>query len=139
MAKLNLPNKTKQTYYYTVGRHKTAVATLRLKKGSGKILVNDLEAANYFNNQTLIHTIHSPLILVGMLSDAEITVRVRGGGKSSQAKAICLAIARALAQISDQFKLSLRKAGYLTRDSRRKERKKYGLKKARKAPQFSKR
>ncbi|MDP4038489.1 MAG: 30S ribosomal protein S9 [bacterium] len=126
-------------YYYAVGRRKTAVATVRLFKGNGKITINDIDAEIYLNNKTLVHAVKSPLVLVGKAASVDISVKVKGGGKKGQAQAISLGIARALNVMSGDLRVSLKKAGYLTRDPRKKERKKYGLKKARKAPQFSKR
>lgn len=131
--------KKNDNYYYAVGRRKTSVATVRLFKGKGEITVNNQNSATYFNNKTLEDIIHAPLKLVGKASQLDATIRVKGGGKSGQAQAINLAIARALNNLSDDLRTSLKKAGHLTRDPRKKERKKYGLKKARKAPQFSKR
>lgn len=135
---IKLKKKT-NNYYYAVGRRKTSVATVRLFKGKGEITVNNQNSTIYFNNKTLEDIIHAPLKLVGKASQLDATIRARGGGKSGQAQAINLAIARALNNLSDDLRASLKKAGYLTRDPRKKERKKYGLKKARKAPQFSKR
>ncbi len=130
----------KQAHYYPgVGRRKAAVATARLEAGKGKITVNGKSLEEYANNATLAAIIAQPLELVGKHKDADVNVRVSGGGKTGQVEAIRLAIARALNAMSDDFHATLRKAGFLTRDARVKERKKYGLKKARKAPQFSKR
>ncbi|MFO0955059.1 MAG: 30S ribosomal protein S9 [Candidatus Saccharibacteria bacterium] len=129
----------KQNYYYAVGRRKSAVATVRLMNGKGAITVNQQPAGEYFNNAALNKLITAPLEQVSKASSLDAVVRVSGGGKRGQVDAIRLGIARALVEMSDDFRLSLKKAGLLTRDPREKERKKYGLKKARKAPQFSKR
>lgn len=126
-------------YYYAVGRRKSAIATVRLYKGKGEIVVNDKPANDYFNNSTLMRTIQEPLVLTGHNNSTRAVLRVSGGGSRGQAGAVSLALARALVVMSEDLRPSLRKAGLLTRDARVKERKKYGLKKARKAPQFSKR
>lgn len=129
----------KTNYYPGIGRRKAAVATVRLEAGKGKIVVNGVSVEEYANNATLTAIIKQPLELVGKNKDLDVNVRVSGGGKTGQVEAIRLAIARSLNAMSDDFHATLRKAGFLTRDARVKERKKYGLKKARKAPQFSKR
>lgn len=129
----------KKNYYYAVGRRKTAVATVRLMDGKGVITVNGQPSGEYFNNTALSKMIAVPLELVSKAGALDAIVRVEGGGKRGQVDAIRLGIARALVEMSEDFKLTLKKAGLLTRDPREKERKKYGLKKARKAPQFSKR
>ncbi|MBP9827156.1 30S ribosomal protein S9 [Candidatus Saccharibacteria bacterium] len=126
-------------YYYAVGRRKTSVATVRLMNGKGVLTVNQQPAGSYFNNETLTKLLNAPLELVAKAGKIDAIIRVEGGGKRGQVDAIRLGLARALVEMSDEFKLSLKKAGLLTRDPREKERKKYGLKKARKAPQFSKR
>ncbi len=136
---IKAPAKKAEHYYPGVGRRKAAVATVRMTSGKGKITVNDQSLEQYTNNQTLATIIEQPLALVGKQKDLDINVRVSGGGKRGQVDAIQLAIARALNELSPDFHATLRKAGFLTRDARVKERKKYGLKKARKAPQFSKR
>lgn len=128
-----------KNYYYAVGRRKTAVATVRLMNGKGVITVNEQPAGAYFNNTALSKMIAAPMEQVSKAGSLDAIVRVSGGGKRGQVDAIRLGIARALVEMSDDFRLSLKKAGLLTRDPREKERKKYGLKKARKAPQFSKR
>ncbi len=126
-------------YYYAVGRRKSAIATVHLYKGKGEIVVNNKPANDYFNNSTLMRTIQEPLVLTGHSNSTRAVLRVSGGGSRGQAGAVSLALARALLVMSEDLRPSLRKAGLLTRDARVKERKKYGLKKARKAPQFSKR
>ncbi len=129
----------KEHYYYALGRRKSAVATVRLYPKKGDITVNGKLASEYFNNQTLIRTIEAPLVLTGQNNTTHAVIRVAGGGSKGQAEAVSLGLARALVEMSEDFRSTLRKSGFLTRDAREKERKKYGLKKARKAPQFSKR
>jgi small subunit ribosomal protein S9 len=126
-------------YHYALGRRKEAIATARLYKGSGEILINDKSAAEYFNNEALMQLLQQPITLAGQDKKLRITLKVSGGGKRGQADAARLAIARALNVMSEDLHTTLKKAGYLTRDPREKERKKPGLKRARKAPQFSKR
>lgn len=132
--------KTKRTYLYAIGRRKTAVARVRYyKKGEGEIEVNGKPAAEYFDTTEMVNMIKSPLKLVNLQEQGKITVKVVGGGKMSQASSVRHGVARALLQIDEEFRSMLKKAGYLTRDPRRKERKKPGLKRARRAPQWSKR
>lgn len=126
-------------YFYGLGRRKEAVATARLYKGSGEILVGEKTAEEYFNNAALTQVLQQPLALAGQEKKLRITLNVKGGGMRGQAEAARLAIARALNIMNEDLHVTLRKAGYLTRDPREKERKKPGLKRARKAPQFSKR
>ena len=126
-------------YHYARGRRKEAIATARLYPGKGEILVNDIIASEYFNNDSLIAVVERPIKLAGQNSKLKVSLHVRGGGKRGQADAASLAIARALNVMSEDLRPTLKKAGMLTRDSREKERMKPGLKKARKAPQFSKR
>jgi small subunit ribosomal protein S9 len=133
-----MPDK-QDIYYYGLGRRKEAVASVRLYKGDGGMEVNGRTAEVYFNNDTFISLIRQPLVLAGQDKNLKATVRVNGGGKSGQADAIRLGVARALQVMAEDLRPTLKKAGLLTRDPREKERKKYGLKRARKAPQFSKR
>jgi small subunit ribosomal protein S9 len=126
-------------YHYGLGRRKEAIATARLYPGKGEILVGDQPAADYFNNAALVTVVESPLKLAGQDGKLRITLHVSGGGKRGQADAARLAITRALAVMTEDLRPTLKKAGLLTRDPREKERKKPGLKRARKAPQFSKR
>ena len=129
-------------YYYAVGRRKTAVAQVRLylsDKLERGIVVNGIEADKYFTLSRLRNTVRSPLILVGQEGKANISVRVSGGGISGQAEAVRLGIARALVLLDNGSRKVLRGMGFLTRDARIVERKKPGLKKARKAPQWAKR
>jgi small subunit ribosomal protein S9 len=121
------------------GRRKTSVARVMLIPGEGKITVNRRDLADYFPQDTLIKKIKYPLSLTNTESSYDVIVRVSGGGVSSQAGAVTLGIARALLQAGEFYRPTLKKEGLLTRDSRMVERKKYGLKKARKRPQFSKR
>ena len=125
--------------YNAVGRRKTAIARVRLVAGDGKILVNKRELDNYFGLETLKMTARQPLELTKAGSDMDILINVRGGGLAGQAGAIRHGISRALIKANPDLRESLKKAGFLTRDPRMKERKKYGLKAARRAPQFSKR
>lgn len=126
-------------YYYALGRRKEAVATARLYRGAGEIQVGEQTAADYFNNDSLVAVLSQPLVLTGNDSKLRVTLKLSGGGKRGQAEAARLAISRALKVMTEDLHPTLKKAGYLTRDPREKERKKPGLKKARKAPQFSKR
>ncbi|MCD8201254.1 MAG: 30S ribosomal protein S9 [Clostridia bacterium] len=133
-------NVKKKIQYWGTGRRKKAVARVRLiPGGSGQITVNGREFTNYFPQGTLQFVVKQPLALLELENSFDIYVNVYGGGFTGQANAIRLGIARALLEANDQYRPALKKAGYLTRDPRVKERKKYGLKKARRAPQFSKR
>ncbi len=128
------------SYYYGTGRRKTAVARVRLfPNGDGTIIVNNKDSNQYFGREALTSQIRAPLRLLDVGGRFNATVRVVGGGTSGQAGAIRHGIARALVRADEEWKSALRKAGYLTRDPRMKERKKYGLKRARKAPQYTKR
>ena len=131
----------KGEYYYGMGRRKTAVARVRLfPNGDGNTTVNGKTVQAYFGTRdTHTATIFSPFRVLDLGNNYTITVRVVGGGTSGQAGAIRHALARALVRMNPDFKVTLRKAGYLTRDPRMKERKKPGLKRARKAPQYTKR
>ncbi|MDR1688185.1 MAG: 30S ribosomal protein S9 [Clostridiales bacterium] len=125
--------------YYGTGRRKSSVARVYLSPGSGKITVNKRDMDNYFGLETLKLIIRQPLVLTNTLSKFDVKVNVTGGGFTGQAGAIRHGISRALLQADAELRPALKKAGYLTRDPRMKERKKYGLKGARRAPQFSKR
>lgn len=129
----------KEQYYTGVGRRKKSIATVRLTKGKGTITVNDKSVNEYFGNDNFEQTLYAPLVLLAKDKTLDVNSRVSGGGLHGQAEAIRLGIARALLDMSEDFRVSLRREGFLTRDPRVKERKKPGLKKARKAPQFSKR
>ncbi len=128
-----------QQYYPGVGRRKRSIATVRMTNGKGVITVNDKTVLEYFGTDSYDQTLRAPLVLLSKDKTIDVNARVSGGGLKGQAEAIRLGIARALLEMSDDYKVSLRKEGFLTRDARVKERKKPGLKKARKAPQFSKR
>ena len=125
--------------YYGTGRRKKSVARVRLVPGNGKILINDRTLDDYFGLETLKVIVRQPLLLTDTLSKFDVLCKVSGGGFTGQAGAIRHGIARALLKVDEELRPVLKKAGYLTRDPRMKERKKYGLKKARRAPQFSKR
>lgn len=126
-------------FYYGTGRRKKSVARVYLKYGSGKITINGIAFDEYFKFETLKFIVKQPLNLTNNLSKFDIKVNVYGGGCTGQAGAIRHGIARALVVFDHDLKQILKKSGFMTRDPRMKERKKYGLKKARKAPQFSKR
>ncbi|MQA83232.1 MAG: 30S ribosomal protein S9 [Streptosporangiales bacterium] len=121
------------------GRRKEAVARVRLIPGSGKWQVNGQPLSSHFPNRVHQQLINEPFVALGVEERFDVFARVRGGGPSGQAGALRLGIARALGELDPEFRPSLKKAGFLTRDARVKERRKYGLKKARKAPQYSKR
>lgn len=128
-----------KAHFYGTGRRKSSVARVRVYNGSGKITVNDRDIDDYFGLETLKLVVRQPLVLTDSLDKFDIVVRVAGGGVSGQAGAIRHGISRALLQFDENLRPTLKKAGFLTRDPRMKERKKYGLKAARRAPQFSKR
>ena len=125
--------------YYATGRRKTSTARVRLTPGTGKILINGHAFDEYFGLQTLQLIIKQPLNLTETLAKYDVIARVDGGGFSGQAGAVRHGIARALLRVDVEYRPALKKAGFLTRDPREKERRKYGLKKARKASQYSKR
>ena len=126
-------------YFYGTGRRKSSVARVRVYAGTGKIIINDREIDDYFGLETLKLIVRQPLALTDTAEKFDIICRVGGGGVTGQAGAIRHGIARALLQYDENLRSTLKKAGFLTRDPRMKERKKYGLKGARRAPQFSKR
>ncbi|MBO4366269.1 MAG: 30S ribosomal protein S9 [Clostridia bacterium] len=126
-------------YFYGTGRRKTSVARVRLIPGTGSITVNGKDAEEYFGLDTLMLIINQPFAVTGTEGKFDILCTVKGGGLSGQAGAIRHGTSRALLQADDNFRAPLKKAGLLTRDPRMKERKKYGLKAARRASQFSKR
>lgn len=127
-------------YLYGLGRRKSATALARLYKGKGNLTINDKPAAEYLDgNTTLLAEVTDPLALIGKQKDFDITVRVKGGGMSGQVDAIKLAIAKAVTVGHADLRPVLKKAEFLKRDPREKERKKYGLRSARKKEQFSKR
>ena len=126
-------------YFYGTGRRKSSVARVRVYNGTGKVTINDRDIDDYFGLETLKLIVRQPLNLTGTLDKFDIVCRVAGGGVTGQAGAIRHGISRALLQYDAELRAELKKAGLLTRDPRMKERKKYGLKGARRAPQFSKR
>ncbi|TMU83351.1 30S ribosomal protein S9 [Bacillus sp. BHET2] len=128
-----------QVQYYGTGRRKSSVARVRLVPGNGNIVINDREVEVYIPFAALREVIKQPLVATETLGNYDVLVNVNGGGYSGQAGAIRHGIARALLQADPEYRGTLKRAGLLTRDSRMKERKKYGLKGARRAPQFSKR
>jgi small subunit ribosomal protein S9 len=136
-----LADTIKGEYYYGMGRRKTAVARVRLfPNGDGSVTINGKPAQNYFGNLgTHLAMLSAPFRVLDLNNTYTMTVRVVGGGVTGQAGAIRHALARALVRMNPEFKPALRKAGFLTRDPRMKERKKPGLKRARKAPQYTKR
>lgn len=130
----------KKAYFYGTGRRKSSVARVKLvPNGTGVITINNRTLDNYFGLETLKYIVKQPLDLLNLIEKFDVNVKVSGGGFTGQAGAIRLGIARALLQADAEYRAQLKKAGFLTRDSRMKERKKYGLKAARRAPQFSKR
>jgi small subunit ribosomal protein S9 len=127
-------------YYEGIGRRKESTARVRLMSGSGKFIVNDKEAQDYFTRLGDLQAILAPLASVGQSpATYDITVKVEGGGVTGQTSAVQLGMARALVKINAEWNSAMRKGGYLTRDARIKERKKPGLKRARKAPTYTKR
>ena len=127
------------TKYYGTGRRKSSVARVYLVPGTGKITINKRDIDEYLGLETLKVIVRQPLVATETVDKFDVLVNVHGGGYTGQAGAIRHGVARALLQAGDDYRPTLKAAGFLTRDSRVKERKKYGLKKARRAPQFSKR
>ena len=125
--------------YYGTGRRKSSVARVRLVPGAGKVTINGRDMEEYFGLKTLELIVRQPLVLTEMVDKYDVLANVSGGGASGQAGAIRHGISRALLELDGELRPALKKAGFLTRDSREKERRKYGLKTARKASQFSKR
>ena len=125
--------------YYATGRRKSSTARVFMKAGSGKLTINTRSIEDYFGRETSRMVVRQPLELVAMLDKVDLKITVRGGGNNGQAGAIRHGISRALVEYDSELKSELRKAGFITRDSRKVERKKIGLHKARKRPQFSKR
>ena len=121
------------------GRRKCSVARVRISVGTGKIVINDKDINEYFELETLKTIVKQPLVLTETINSVDVSVNIYGGGKTGQAGAIRHGITRALMEFRPELRPELKKAGFVTRDARKKERKKYGLKKARRAPQFSKR
>ena len=132
--------KSKKEYMYGTGRRKSSVARVHLfQGGTGTITINGRDIEDYFGLDTLKLIVRQPLVTTGTTDKVDIVATVSGGGVTGQAGAIRHGIARALLQVDDSYRAPLKAAGFLTRDPRMKERKKYGLKAARRAPQFSKR
>ena len=132
--------ESKKKYFYGTGRRKSSVARVRVyENGTGSIIINGRDINDYFGLETLKLVVRQPLATTELLDKVDIVVSVTGGGVSGQAGAIRHGISRALLTVNPEFRASLKAAGFLTRDPRMKERKKYGLKAARRAPQFSKR
>lgn len=130
----------KRTYLFAVGRRKTAIARVRLhKKGTGIYQVNGQPVEKYFNTLEMLQVAKAPIDLLSLQTQDDITVRVSGGGKRGQADSVRHGLARVLVKLDPEYRTQLKQAGYLTRDPRAKERKKYGLKRARRAPQWQKR
>ncbi len=126
-------------YFYGTGRRKKSIARVRVLPGSGEITINGRSIDEYFGLETMKLIVNQPFEVTGTVGKYDIICTVKGGGFSGQAGAIRHGVARALLQADETFRIPLKRAGFLTRDPRMKERKKYGLKKARRAPQFSKR
>ena len=134
-----MANTQASDVYYGTGRRKSSTARVYLTKGNGSIVANQKPIERYFGRETARMVIRQPLVHLDMLNSVDVTVNVHGGGQSGQAGAIQLGIARALVDYSESNRAALRKGGFLTRDAREVERKKVGLHKARKRPQYSKR
>lgn len=137
--KVKKPVKAKAQEFLGTGKRKCSVARVRLTTGSGNIVVNGEKLDEYFDLDTLITIVKQPLVLTETENSVDVTANIYGGGKSGQAGALRHGITRALIEFRPELRAELKKAGFVTRDARKKERKKYGLHKARKAPQFSKR
>jgi len=131
--------KVVKSIYYGTGRRKCSIAKVRLVSGQGNVIVNGKPVLDYFGRKVLELIVKQPLSVTNTDGKYDVLASVHGGGTSGQAGAVRHGIARALLKVEDEFRSPLKKAGFLTRDPRMKERRKYGLKKARKAPQFSKR
>ena len=131
--------KKENIVFYGTGRRKSSIARVRLVEGTGKITVNGEDLDKYFGIETLKVIVRQPLTVTNTTAKYDVIATVKGGGYTGQAGAIRHGIARALNEANSEFRPALKSNGFLTRDPRMKERKKYGLKKARKAPQFSKR
>ena len=132
--------KSKKPYFYGTGRRKSSVARVHVyENGTGVITINGRDIEEYFGLDTLKMVVRQPLVTTGLLGKVDVNITVCGGGVSGQAGAIRHGVARALLLINPEYRPALKAAGFLTRDPRMKERKKYGLKAARRAPQFSKR
>lgn len=130
---------TNTKYFFGTGRRKSSTARVRIIKGKGDILINEKEILNYFSSKFFKDLVLSPIKLVGLDKKYDISILVSGGGKKTQAEASRLGISRALIKSDNELKTTLKKSGFLTQDAREKERKKPGLKRARRAPQWQKR
>ena len=140
MAPRKAAAKTTEQTKLNTGRRKSSVARVKvLPNGTGKITINKRDINDYFPLETLRQIVKQPLVLTSMEEKVDVVVNVYGGGLTGQAGAIRHGITRGLVELNEAYKPELKKAGFVTRDARKKERKKYGLKKARKAPQFRKR
>lgn len=128
-----------QVQYYGTGRRKKSTARVRLVPGSGRVVINNRDAEEYFPYETQRLILNQPLVATETAGTYDVLVNVHGGGYTGQAGAIRHGVARALLEADPEYRATLKSAGFLTRDARMKERKKYGLKGARRAPQFSKR
>ena len=131
--------KKENIVFYGTGRRKSSIARVRLVEGTGVITINGKNIDEYLGTDTLKVIVRQPLTATNTVDKFDVICKVQGGGFTGQAGAISLGIARALLEANSEYRPTLKSAGFLTRDARKKERKKYGLKKARKAPQFSKR
>ena len=133
-------SQTSKPLAIAVGRRKSAIAQIQIIRGNGEFFINGKSGLSYMQeNPSLLLTIQAPFDLLGLQKNYTVIAKVSGGGLAGQANAIQLGVARAICSLEESYRSSLRIKGFLTRDSRSKERRKYGLKKARKAPQFSKR
>ena len=132
--------ESKKKYFYGTGRRKSSVARVRVyENGTGSIIINGRDINDYFGLETLKLVVRQPLVTTELVDKVDVVVSVCGGGVSGQAGAIRHGISRALLTVNPEYRAALKAAGFMTRDPRMKERKKYGLKAARRAPQFSKR
>ena len=134
-----MAKKSDKIYFYGTGRRKSSIARVRITEGTGKITINNTDIEDYFGMETLKVIVRQPFTVTNTTGKYDVICSVKGGGFTGQAGAIRHGIARALNEANSEYRPALKQKGYLTRDPRMKERKKYGLKKARKAPQFSKR
>ena len=139
VRKTTKKSAAKAQEFLGTGRRKCSVARVRIAVGTGKITINEQDINEYFELETLKTIVKQPLVLTETLNNVDVVVNIYGGGKAGQAGAIRHGITRALMEFRPELRADLKKAGFVTRDARKKERKKYGLKKARRAPQFSKR
>ena len=132
--------ESKKKYFYGTGRRKSSVARVRVyENGTGSVIINGRDINDYFGLETLKLVVNQPLVAADLVGKVDLVVTVTGGGVSGQAGAIHHGLSRALVTLNPEYRATLKAAGFMTRDPRMKERKKYGLKAARRAPQFSKR